>query len=258
MANPSSSVAHGTATNFRAYITYSKGTVTNTSVPYTFTLIDRIENNQSQVNTVSKNSKSYQFTALGSTQASGSEPSANTSVSSSGTKDYTITTKTINFPRASSTSNTSQTVSLKITSSVSGNSTTATVTLSIEHRTYHTVSYNANGGSGTIASQNKFYGDNITLSDGSGFTWANRTLIGWNTAADGSGTSYSLGQTYSVNSTTNITLYAVWQLNAVESDVKVSGTWKDAIVYTKVNGAWVLPYAGYVKVSGAWKQITKE
>lgn len=250
MANPGSSVAHGIATNFRAYITYSKGTETNTNTPYTFTLIDRIINNQSQVNSVSKNSKSYTFKALGSTQASGSEPSSATSVSSNGTKDYTIATKTVSFPRGTSSS--SQTVTLTIRSEVSGNTSTATVTLTIPERPYHTISYNANGGSGSIASKKKHYGINITLSDGAGLTRTGFELLGWNTAADGTGTHYDLGATYSVNSTTNLTLYAEWKPTA---KVKVNGAWKSGAIFIKAGGSWRTPKSIFAKINGFWKQV---
>ena len=68
--------------------------------------------------------------------------------------------------------------------------------------------YNANGGTGAPSTQTKTYGTNLTLSS----TTPTRTgykFNGWNTKADGSGTSYSAGATYSSN--TSVTLYAQWQ-----------------------------------------------
>lgn len=73
------------------------------------------------------------------------------------------------------------------------------------------VSYNANGGSGSVANGTKYYGTNLTLSDGAGFTRTGYTLTEWNTQPDGSGTTYSKGQTYSDNAA--LTLYAIWTAN---------------------------------------------
>ena len=75
-----------------------------------------------------------------------------------------------------------------------------------------TVQYNANGGSGTINSVTKLYNETITLDSGANFTRSGYKLIGWNTAADDSGTKYKLGKTgYAV--TQAVTMYAVWYQN---------------------------------------------
>ena len=71
----------------------------------------------------------------------------------------------------------------------------------------YTVSYNANGGAGAPNSQTKTYGIHLTLSSvkptRTGYTFKN-----WNTAANGSGTDYPSGGTYTGNA--NLTLYAQW------------------------------------------------
>lgn len=71
----------------------------------------------------------------------------------------------------------------------------------------HTVSYNANGGSGAPGAQTKIYGTNLTLSSTvptrSGYSFA-----GWNTNSSGTGTNYAAGATYSSES--DVTLYAKW------------------------------------------------
>lgn len=72
----------------------------------------------------------------------------------------------------------------------------------------HTVTYNNNGGTGTIASQQKIHGTALTLSDGTGFTKSGSTLSKWNTQADGQGTDYALGASYTAEA--DVTLYAVW------------------------------------------------
>lgn len=71
----------------------------------------------------------------------------------------------------------------------------------------YTVSYNANGGSGAPASQTKTYGEDLVLSDMLP-TYSGKTFVEWNTAADGTGTSYTPGGTYTANA--GATLYAIW------------------------------------------------
>lgn len=94
---------------------------------------------------------------------------------------------------------------------------TKTVSFTIPARSSHTVSYDANGGSGSIESFTKFYsatGETSyyeTLSDGSGFSKEYYVITGWNTMPDGSGTSYPLSGDYTDNSTTAVTLYAQWK-----------------------------------------------
>lgn len=106
----------------------------------------------------------------------------------------------------------------------SGNSSKAVYENILAADTY-TVSYNVNGGTGSIASQTKTHGTNLTLTTtkptGKSFTVtynANggtvstssktvaQTFTNWNTAANGNGTTYNAGATYSANA--NVTLYA--------------------------------------------------
>ena len=73
----------------------------------------------------------------------------------------------------------------------------------------HTVSYNANGGSGAPGAQTKWYGSVLTLS-GTKPTRTGYTFQGWATSAGG-GVAYQPGQGYANDA--NITLYAVWKAN---------------------------------------------
>ena len=73
----------------------------------------------------------------------------------------------------------------------------------------HTVSYNANGGSGAPGAQTKWYGSILTLSS-TRPTRTGYTFQGWATSASG-GVAYQPGQAY--GSDANITLYAVWKAN---------------------------------------------
>ena len=73
------------------------------------------------------------------------------------------------------------------------------------------VSYNNNGGTGTIANQTKTYGKALTLSNGNGFSKTGYTLKSWNTNSAGTGTTYNLGASYTGNAA--LSLYAKWQIN---------------------------------------------
>ena len=67
------------------------------------------------------------------------------------------------------------------------------------------ITYNANGGTGTMANQTICNSANLTTNS---FTKSGFIFAGWNTKADGSGTSYADGAT--VSGLGEITLYAQW------------------------------------------------
>lgn len=75
-----------------------------------------------------------------------------------------------------------------------------------------TVLYDSNGGNGSVQPQSRVdgwtgSGFGISLAENS-FSRTNYAFVKWNTAADGSGTDYSPGDTYTGGS---ITLYAIWR-----------------------------------------------
>lgn len=72
------------------------------------------------------------------------------------------------------------------------------------------ISYKANGGDGDVDDQIKLEGDDATLSDGTGFSRVGYDLLKWNTQADGNGTNYALGATYTTDA--DLELYAIWQV----------------------------------------------
>lgn len=74
----------------------------------------------------------------------------------------------------------------------------------------YTIRYYSNNGAGTTATQSKTWGYAVNLYN-CGWTKAGHTFVRWNTAADGSGSKYSEGQSYSSNA--NLTLYAIWSPN---------------------------------------------
>lgn len=70
-----------------------------------------------------------------------------------------------------------------------------------------TITYNANGGSGSISAQTAAKGTAVTLSDGTGLTNSGYTFLGWATASDK--TTPDVSSPYVV--TGDVTLYAVWK-----------------------------------------------
>jgi uncharacterized repeat protein (TIGR02543 family) len=77
-----------------------------------------------------------------------------------------------------------------------------------------TVSFNANGGSGTVPNPMAVQaGSSVTLPNEGGLSRSSYTFSGWNTNTTGAGTNYSAGASYTP--TSNITLYARWNTVAV-------------------------------------------
>ncbi len=76
-------------------------------------------------------------------------------------------------------------------------------------KTHTVITYNANGGSGQPGNQDKWYGESLYLSSTkptrTGYTFKN-----WNTASNGSGTSYNPGSQYGPDPGGTVTLYAQW------------------------------------------------
>jgi hypothetical protein len=96
---------------------------------------------------------------------------------------------------------------------------TANITLYAKWDANYTVTFNVNGGSGTAPSaQTVSPGSAITLPGGSGLSMSGYTFGGWNTMADGTGTNYKAGESFTP--TASITLYARWNDRA--AGVKVS------------------------------------
>lgn len=77
----------------------------------------------------------------------------------------------------------------------------------------YTVKFNANGGTGSMSNQSYAYGVSQALT-ANAFTRTGYTFEGWNTKADGTGTSYTDNQSVSNLSSTDgatVTLYAQWE-----------------------------------------------
>ena len=72
-----------------------------------------------------------------------------------------------------------------------------------------TITYNANGGSGTVASQSAKWGDNLDIATSSGLSYSGQTFKEWNTMANGKGGHYMPNQHKTMWE--NMTLYAIWE-----------------------------------------------
>ena len=105
---------------------------------------------------------------------------------------------------------------VKKTPVTNNNVTTEVATL----KKYNTITYDANSGTGAPSSVIKFKDESIQLSSTIP-TRTGYTFTGWNTAANGSGTSYAAGATYSANA--DVTLYAQWTINKVRIRVNMNG-----------------------------------
>lgn len=114
--------------------------------------------------------------------------------------------------------------------------------------TKYTVTFNGNGGSGTMADQSFEYGEEKALTANS-FTRTGHDFTGWNTKADGSGTPYTDEQEVKNLTDTDggtVTLYAQWKPSTYavalypNEGTIVSG--KDVTQYTYGTGA-ALPTA---------------
>jgi uncharacterized repeat protein (TIGR02543 family) len=106
----------------------------------------------------------------------------------------------------------------------------------------YTVTFNANGGSGTVpAVQTVNDGESITLPSGSGLSRSGYTFGGWNTSDDGTGTNYNAGSSYTV--TGEVILYAKW-------DVITQAVSPDRFEYY-----WVDQHGSLVTTSGGTTSI---
>lgn len=153
-----------------------------------------------------------------------------------GTKTFRITMPTSRQSKKIGFSATVNTGVNPATISASGEYTLSAITWE------HTVSYNANGGTGAPDTQKKIYGSVLTLSSVRP-TRDGYVFMGWATSSAGD-VAYMPGATYGADA--DVTLYAVWQiayikptitrLTALRCDSK--GSPKSDGTYIKVTGSW--------------------
>jgi len=123
---------------------------------------------------------------------------------------------------------------------------TPTADITLYARWICTVSFSINGGTGTTpdsqwALSGLNSGSSITLPYGSGFSKTGYTFGGWNTLANGTGTTYNAGASYTP--TGNITLYARW-VYTVTFDINSGSGASPAPQTVPANSSITLPYEG--------------
>ena len=103
---------------------------------------------------------------------------------------------------------------------------TYTAQYSATARVFYTITFNANGGEGSMEPQRFEVGVDTALNTNA-FTRESYNFIGWNTAADGSGATYA-DEGAILELTGDMTLYAQWQFwNGWSTDVSGKQYYKD-------------------------------
>jgi len=87
---------------------------------------------------------------------------------------------------------------------------TQSITLYIKWIVAYTVTFNINNNSGNSAPATQTVGSGSSIAALPSTTWTDYVFDGWNTSANGTGTNYSAGSSYTP--TGNITLYAQWYI----------------------------------------------
>ena len=86
------------------------------------------------------------------------------------------------------------------------------------------LTYDANGGEGTIDSATGAAGESVNVAENV-FTRNNYTFTGWNTQADGKGTAYKAGDSFTLTDKDTV-LYAQWSKNSGSAGTGTNGTAK--------------------------------
>ena len=201
------STTNGWALNPSYYSSYTglntdqKATVQSTTDGSTFS---------ANANAGSVSISTYKFSSA--TAVASSTGTTSASAARTAQVKMTATAKTgYTFVDWCNSSDKQQTTSKILTYTCSGS--TATYIARFKANQY-TIQFNANGGSGTMSNQSYAYGVSKALT-ANAFTKTGYTFAGWNTKADGTGTSYTDTQNVSNLSSTDggsVTLYAQWEL----------------------------------------------
>ena len=215
---------------YRARLDYSVSAETDTTITYKAVLYVNINSSVSASYSGTLNLAGSTYSGSCETKYKSDNPVKTVTCVSAKTKTFTKgeTATTANISGGVRSSNGAWT----------GATVTATATVTIPAKRY-AITFDANGGENPPAEQKKIHGTDLTLSDVIP-TKANYDFVSWNTAADGSGTSYVSGATFSTNAIT--TLYAQWHISYQPPQIsdlrayRVSDTASGASPDVKSNG----------------------
>lgn len=204
----------------RAWISWEETANTNTTRTIRiYSGIYQWNDNWSEVNiygalTGQSSASKLNFTKTNASTESAKRTILHGPVSFSYTKGHSSVSKTI-----TATSTLTNASSDAGGSSVNGKKSSVSLIFTIPAKKHITISFNANGGSGAPASQTKWYSEALTLSSTKP-TRTNYTFKGWGTSSSATSATYAAGgkiaaTTYD-STTSNVTLYAVWEKNYIE------------------------------------------
>ncbi|MBT3348952.1 hypothetical protein HN954_02065 [bacterium] len=118
----------------------------------------------------------------------------------------------------------------------------AAETVEEESGTYH-ITYDGNGNTGgTVPIDSNDYetDSDVTILNAENLVKDGRTIESWNTAADGSGITYQVGETITMDES-DITLYAIWDIDfnvAIFPDTQSLVNWKRSAITSNIN--WLI------------------
>ena len=135
-------------------------------------------------------------------------------------------------------------VATSVTAYTPGGSVSGTV--QVPKIATYTVTYNANNGTSEKKTATKVSGTALTIA-GNTFTKDRYSFTDWNTKADGTGTSYSSGDSYTTNAA--LTLYAQWVESAIPLYFNLSGSVIESdAIYIRVGDDIIEADAVYIRV----------
>ncbi|HRG75970.1 MAG TPA: putative Ig domain-containing protein, partial [Leptospiraceae bacterium] len=148
-----------------------------------------------------------------------------------------------------------------ITISNSGGNATATISITVNPPRF-TVTYigNSNTG-GTVPTDSNSYlqGDTVTVKTNSGNLVKTGDIIsGWNTQADGNGTTYTLGSGSFTMPANNVTLWAKWTIDPIISIAPIPGVTVPVLGNIPVTTITdTSQYTGTITWDGGWAWSTR-
>ena len=230
--------------NHHAIINYTIS-ISNTAVTVTIQSIQEY----TEVHYGKNNSNRVTCTAV---LATSGYSNSNYSVEIRSSYSGVTTTLASNLSFSWSRGTSAQTKTISLTTSfanlLSGESSVATLNVSIPALASYAVTYNANGGSGAPGAQTKYYGINLALSSvtpsKSGYTFK-----GWASSeanAKAGTVNYNKGATYTSNAV--LALWAVWELTYIKPTIsglsiercRSDGTLDDEGDYANVTFNWAV------------------